>query len=190
MREKLIELFKHRKPEPQSDEPEFYADEVMKIFASPPSVPITEDIEELSEEIHKLYCDQYLKDHGKPYWTNGDYSKLDEKTKEYDRNIARFILEREPLPPSTPITEDDIEKQFPHKKLETSEEDCQRNRNNFCRRQGANWAIQHQGKESEGKIKRYAIALMRIWGRSDRENPSERVLGKIAFFALNPKKKK
>ncbi len=49
-------------------------------------------LEQLSEKIHKLYCEQYEKDNGKPYWTNGDYSKLDEKTKEYDRNIARFIL--------------------------------------------------------------------------------------------------
>ncbi len=53
------------------------------------------EIEKLSEEIHKLYCEQYLKDHGKSYWTNGDYSKLDERTKEYDRNIARFIIKRD-----------------------------------------------------------------------------------------------
>ena len=52
-------------------------------------------IEKLSEQIHKLYCYQYLLDNKKPYWTNGDYSKLDERTKEYDRNIAYFILERE-----------------------------------------------------------------------------------------------
>ena len=60
-----------------------------------------EILENLSEKIHKLYCKQYLKDNGKPYWTNGDYSKLDEKTKEYDRNIARFILQRE-APPHQP----------------------------------------------------------------------------------------
>lgn len=51
----------------------------------------TEEIEKLSEEIHHLYCAQYLQDHGTPYWTEGDYSKLDERTKEYDRNIARFM---------------------------------------------------------------------------------------------------
>lgn len=51
-----------------------------------------ESMEELSERIHHLYCEQYEKDNGKPYWTNGDYSKLDERTKEYDRNIARFVI--------------------------------------------------------------------------------------------------
>lgn len=49
-------------------------------------------LEVLSAVIHQIYCDQYLKDHQVPYWTGGDYSKLDEKTKEYDRNIARFIM--------------------------------------------------------------------------------------------------
>lgn len=46
----------------------------------------------MAEEIHHLYCAQYLKDHGEPYWTNGDYALLNERTKEYDRNIARFLL--------------------------------------------------------------------------------------------------
>lgn len=53
------------------------------------------EIEELSVEIHKLYCVQFEKDHGKPYWTEGDYSKLEERVKEYDRNIARFIISRD-----------------------------------------------------------------------------------------------
>lgn len=51
-----------------------------------------DEIEKLSEEIHKLYCEQYLKDHGEQYWTKGDYSKLEERVKEYDRNIARWYL--------------------------------------------------------------------------------------------------
>lgn len=54
-------------------------------------IPNIEEIEALSEKIHHLYCAQYEKDNGEPYWTKGDYSKLDERTKEYDRNIARFI---------------------------------------------------------------------------------------------------
>lgn len=54
-----------------------------------------ETLETLSEKIHHLYCEQYFADNGKYYWTEGDYSKLDERTKEYDRNIARFILKRE-----------------------------------------------------------------------------------------------
>jgi len=52
-------------------------------------------IEELSSEIHKLYCKQFLKEQNKPYWTEGNYLKLDEETKEYDRNIARFIIQRD-----------------------------------------------------------------------------------------------
>lgn len=51
-----------------------------------------EDIEALSAEVHKLYCAQYLIDHGAPYWSGGDYSKLDERVKEYDRNIVRWHL--------------------------------------------------------------------------------------------------
>lgn len=51
------------------------------------------EVEKLAEKVHHLYCAQYQEDHGgAPYWTNGDYSKLDERTKEYDRNIARFML--------------------------------------------------------------------------------------------------
>lgn len=46
----------------------------------------------MSAEVHKLYCAQYLKDHGAPYWSGGDYSKLDERVKEYDRNIVRWHL--------------------------------------------------------------------------------------------------
>lgn len=52
------------------------------------------NIEQLSAEIHKLYCIQYEKDHGESYWTGGDYSKLEERVKEYDRNIARFVTEQ------------------------------------------------------------------------------------------------
>lgn len=48
--------------------------------------------EKLAAEVHALYCDQYLIDHGEPYWTGGDYSKLDEHAKQYDRNIALWLL--------------------------------------------------------------------------------------------------
>lgn len=54
-----------------------------------------DNIEELSEQIHKVYCAYYLAREGKPYWTEGNYSKLDEATKEADRYMARFILDRE-----------------------------------------------------------------------------------------------
>ena len=52
------------------------------------------DIEALSAETHKIYCEAYQKRHGKPYWTNGDYSKLDEETKEYDRHFVRWAITR------------------------------------------------------------------------------------------------
>ena len=52
----------------------------------------TAEFEKLAEKVHKVYCEQYLKDNGKPYWTEGDYSKLDEKTKQYDRNIVELMI--------------------------------------------------------------------------------------------------
>ena len=52
-----------------------------------------EEFEALSEKIHQIYCKQYLKDKGEEYWTKGDYSKLDDRVKEYDRAIVRFIIE-------------------------------------------------------------------------------------------------
>jgi hypothetical protein len=53
-----------------------------------------EEIESVSAEIHKCYCRAYERRFGKPYWTNGDYSKLDEETKNYDREMARWHLEQ------------------------------------------------------------------------------------------------
>ena len=49
-------------------------------------------IEEVSADIHKCYCRAYERRFGKPYWTNGDYSKLDEPTKDYDREMAIWHL--------------------------------------------------------------------------------------------------
>lgn len=51
----------------------------------------TPDIESISEQIHKNYCEYVLARTGKPYWTSGDYSKLDEATKEADRIQARWF---------------------------------------------------------------------------------------------------
>jgi hypothetical protein len=55
----------------------------------------SDDVEILAQQIHKVYCAYYQNRHGKNYWTNGDYSLLDEETKEADRYMARFILKRE-----------------------------------------------------------------------------------------------
>ena len=49
-----------------------------------------EDIEVMAELVHKSYC-QYQLDNGKEYWTKGDYSLLDDKTKEIDRYTVRAI---------------------------------------------------------------------------------------------------
>lgn len=48
--------------------------------------------ERISSEIHKCYCRAYERRFCKPYWTNGDYSKLDEPTKDYDREMADWHL--------------------------------------------------------------------------------------------------
>jgi hypothetical protein len=52
------------------------------------------DREVISAEIHKCYCRAYERRFGKPYWTNGDYSKLDEATKDYDRAMADWHIKQ------------------------------------------------------------------------------------------------
>ena len=47
--------------------------------------------EELSEKIHKVYCKYHLEVRGEEYWTKGDYSLLDEPTKDADRYMADFV---------------------------------------------------------------------------------------------------
>ncbi len=51
------------------------------------------EIERISEIAHKSYCEQYKIKHGKEYWTKGDYSLLDEETKEFDRATVRAVLQ-------------------------------------------------------------------------------------------------
>lgn len=58
------------------------------------SEDIEKKVEELAREIHGVYCAYYLNRYGQAYWTNGDYDLLDEHTKEADRYMARFILNR------------------------------------------------------------------------------------------------
>lgn len=49
-------------------------------------------IELLAECVHMAYC-QYCSDiKGQEYWTQGDYSRLDDKTKEADRYTVRAVL--------------------------------------------------------------------------------------------------
>lgn len=53
-----------------------------------------EKIEKLACEVHKVYCKAYSKRFGKAYFTKGDYSKLDEGTKNYDRAFVRWHLSK------------------------------------------------------------------------------------------------
>ena len=49
-------------------------------------------IDRMAERIHKAYCQYQIDANREPYWTKGDYSKLDERTKEIDRYTARAAL--------------------------------------------------------------------------------------------------
>lgn len=50
-------------------------------------------IERCAEKVHQSYCSYYEQVHGKPYWTKGDYSKLSEEVKEFDRASVRAALD-------------------------------------------------------------------------------------------------
>lgn len=68
------------------------------------------EIEKLAEEIHGVYCEQYKKNHGTEYWTKSDYSRLCETTKDYDRAMARFILNKRTNNQLVPLDEDTLRK--------------------------------------------------------------------------------
>ena len=53
-----------------------------------------DEVETISAAIHRCYCRAYERRFGKPYWTGGDYSKLPEETKDYDREMARWHIEQ------------------------------------------------------------------------------------------------
>ncbi len=57
-----------------------------------------EVLERLAEAVHKAYCVHYKKMHGKEYWTKGDYSLLDDETKEYDRVTVRAVFLAQAFP--------------------------------------------------------------------------------------------
>jgi len=65
------------------------------------------DIEELAALVHKAYCEEYELKHGVPYWTNGDYNKLDEKVKSYDRATVRAVIGG--ISPEPEDTDDDCQ---------------------------------------------------------------------------------
>tara|TARA_Y100000034_G_C6722393_1_gene319627 strand:- start:49 stop:264 length:216 start_codon:yes stop_codon:yes gene_type:complete len=49
-------------------------------------------VERCAEAVHKAYCDMHLKQKGTRYWTDGDYSKLGEETKDIDRATVRAVF--------------------------------------------------------------------------------------------------
>ena len=49
-------------------------------------------LERCAAAVHRAYCKNYLKRKGVAYWTGGDYSKLDEETKEIDRSTVRAVF--------------------------------------------------------------------------------------------------
>ena len=52
----------------------------------------SEKVEKLAERVHWAYCASYEARHGTPYWTKGDYSLLDDETKEIDRVVVRAVI--------------------------------------------------------------------------------------------------
>ncbi len=52
-----------------------------------------EEIEKICESVHKAYCKYHLEHKGTEYWTKGDYSKLNEEGKEYDRRTVKAVIE-------------------------------------------------------------------------------------------------
>lgn len=56
-------------------------------------IEFTDDLlEECAEAVHKAYCRYYKKSNGKEYWTKGDYSLLDEPTKQIDRETVKAVF--------------------------------------------------------------------------------------------------
>lgn len=51
-----------------------------------------QNIEELAAEVHKAYCKVYEEQKGCPYWTMGDYDRLSEGSKEFDRATAKAVI--------------------------------------------------------------------------------------------------
>ena len=52
----------------------------------------SELMERLAEAVHRAYCKNYALRTGKEYWTKGDYSCLDEATKQIDRETVKAVL--------------------------------------------------------------------------------------------------
>jgi len=49
-------------------------------------------LEKCAEAVHRAYCACHLKNKGDEYWTKGDYSLLDEPTKQIDRETVKAVF--------------------------------------------------------------------------------------------------
>ena len=52
-----------------------------------------EQLEFICEKVHQAYCVERIRQGKPPYWTGGDYSKLDDNAKELDRATVRAVIE-------------------------------------------------------------------------------------------------
>ena len=50
-------------------------------------------LEQCAEAVHQAYCNYYLKSKGVEYWTKGNYSLLDDPTKQIDRETVKAVFE-------------------------------------------------------------------------------------------------
>jgi len=57
-------------------------------------VEFTEELlEQCAEAVHQAYCSYYLKSKGVEYWTKGNYSLLNDPTKQIDRETVKAVFE-------------------------------------------------------------------------------------------------
>lgn len=49
-------------------------------------------LEKCAESVHKAYCNYHFKNKGVEYWTKGNYSLLDESTKQIDRETVKAVF--------------------------------------------------------------------------------------------------
>jgi hypothetical protein len=100
--EKEVEKFLYRLMN-EGDPPEKYsslfcktiAKEIVSHFSKPNVVSelSDKDMEFVCEQVHKAYCKYHLENKGIEYWTKGDYNKLTDDGKEYDRRTVKAVLE-------------------------------------------------------------------------------------------------
>lgn len=72
---------------------DYYRPALNKGSMEVPSELSKENMEFVCEQVHKAYCKYHLEKNGIEYWTKGDYNKLTEASKEYDRRTVKAVLE-------------------------------------------------------------------------------------------------